>query len=261
MPTRPVLSVLFSAILAACGSGGDSDPQPVIGGASTGQPAPTQPAPTQPAPTQPAPTQPAPTQPAPTQPAPTGSGTPGSPSSPGAPTTAPFSAMVTKAPANNAIVISRVLLEVRGVGLENVELLPGTGYMPVYATFVISPDKTLATADVDIRLIPSGPLVVRISAFDAPAGTNNDAREIVAMAPRTWEVNNLPAHSLFFPSQACLDFIAQTNAGLPQAATSQTEENGTQRLTYTWSNGFTRVFEWQTGQGECRLVSQSGTPP
>jgi hypothetical protein len=168
--------------------------------------------------------------------------------------------MVTKAPANNAIVISTVRLEVRGVGLENVELLPGSGYAPVYASFVISPDKTVATAEVDIRLIPSGPFVVRISAFDAPAGTNS-AREIVAMPPRTWEVIALPAHSVFIPSNTCIAFIQQTNAGLPQAAATQTEENGVQRITYTWSNGFMRVFEWQTGQSECRLVSQSGTPP
>jgi hypothetical protein len=241
MAYRPVLSILFSALLVGCGSGGNSGPDPVVGGASTDQPAPSG---------------------GTTPPAPSTPTTPSSPSNPGTtPAPAPFSAAVTRAPANNAIVIGRVLLEVRGVGLENVELLPGSGATPIYATFVISEDKTSATADIDIRSLPDGPLVVRISAFDAPAGTNN-AREIVAMAPRTWNVLNTPPHSIFFPGQACLAFIATTNGGLPEPSSgNQTEENGTQRLTYSWSNGFTRVFTWQTGQNECVLASESGTPP
>jgi hypothetical protein len=255
MANHPILSVLFSAILVGCGSGGggNSGPEPVVGGASIDQLAPS--GDTTPSiPTSPQNTPP--TNPAPATPA-----TPSSPSTPATtPTPAPFSAAVTKAPANDAIVIGVVRLEVRGVGLENVELLPGSGYSPIYAAFLISQDKTIATAEVDIRSLPDGPLVVRISAFDAPSGTNN-AREIVAMAPRTWRVLNTPPHSIFFPGQACLDFIAQTNGGLPAASVSQTEENGTQQLTYSWSNGFTRVFRWQTGQNECVLASESGTPP
>jgi hypothetical protein len=82
------------------------------------------------------------------------------------------------------------------------------------------------------------------------------------MAPRTWTINNRPAHSIFFPSQTCLDFIAKTDAGLPPPdSSSQIEYNGTQSLTYGWNNGFARTFTWQTGQIECTLTSESGTPP
>lgn len=102
---------------------------------------------------------------------------------------ASFSAQVTNAPADGATISGKVSLEVTGTGIENAELLPQSGYTPQYAVFSISPDKTRASVDFDTTKLSNGKLAVRITAFNAPAGSST-AGEIVAMATRTWNIQN-----------------------------------------------------------------------
>lgn len=90
------------------------------------------------------------------------------------------------APLNGALLDGTTRLEVRGNGLENVELLPAYGYEPKYGAFTISPDKTYAYLDVDTDDLPEGVFHARISAFNEPAGSAT-AREIIAMPARQWQ--------------------------------------------------------------------------
>jgi proprotein convertase subtilisin/kexin type 2 len=95
------------------------------------------------------------------------------------------------APQHNATLQETVRLEVRGAGIGNVELLPASGYTPLYVRFNISADGTQAWADFDTRALANGQLSLRISAFDGPPGTPG-TREIVAMTPRAWNIANTP---------------------------------------------------------------------
>ena len=102
-----------------------------------------------------------------------------------------FTAQVTAAPANGASLTGNVRLEVTGTNLQNVELLPATGYTPRLGVFNISADKTFAWLDLNSRLVSAAGASFRISAFNAPAG--QPAAEIVAMPARTWNVSNPPS--------------------------------------------------------------------
>lgn len=104
-----------------------------------------------------------------------------------------FNAAVSQAPANGATIEGFVTLEVVGDLLENVELLPPTGYLPLYGSFIINPAKTVATLVFDTTAFPNGTFSARISAYNQPAGSPNPTTEIVAMTTRTWTINNLPA--------------------------------------------------------------------
>jgi hypothetical protein len=101
---------------------------------------------------------------------------------------APFFAGVTMAPDDGATVGGVVRLEVSGNDLGNVELLPSSGYSPKLGVFNRSGDRTRAWMDFDTRTLPNGPVGVRISAFNVPAG--QPGAEIVAMSARTWNINN-----------------------------------------------------------------------
>ncbi|HEY8607826.1 MAG TPA: hypothetical protein VIM12_11995 [Noviherbaspirillum sp.] len=109
---------------------------------------------------------------------------------------APFFAGVSQAPAAGATVSGVVRLEVRGNDLYNVELLPANSYLPRYGIFNITGDRTLAWLDLDTTRLPNGPLNVRISAFNSPAG--QPGNEIVAMPARTWTVSNSGTPSTTF---------------------------------------------------------------
>lgn len=98
-----------------------------------------------------------------------------------------FSAQVAVAPAHGAVVRGRTRIEVRGSGLENVELLPPQGYLPRLGAFQISYDKTYAWLELDTSTLPAGPLEARISAFNVPPGQSG-VTEIVAMPPRQWNL-------------------------------------------------------------------------
>jgi hypothetical protein len=82
-----------------------------------------------------------------------------------------------------------VRLEVSGTGMQNVELLPESAYLPKLASFNVSADGTSAYLDLDTKQIPDGGIKLRIVAFDQPAGTPN-AGEVVAMPTRTWLIKN-----------------------------------------------------------------------
>jgi hypothetical protein len=103
--------------------------------------------------------------------------------------TAPFTANAGAAPPNGAVLNGVVRLEVNGLELGNVELLPATGYTPRYARFNISSDKAFAWLDLDTRTLPNGALTVRVNAYNKPAGQTG-AVEKVAMPARTWTISN-----------------------------------------------------------------------
>lgn len=96
------------------------------------------------------------------------------------------------APADGATISGFVRIEVQGYRMGNVELLPPTGYNPKYGVFNVydgyefNPEQ--AWLDLDTTKLPNGPITVRISGFEAPSG--QPGRELVIMAPRTWNVNN-----------------------------------------------------------------------
>jgi hypothetical protein len=98
-------------------------------------------------------------------------------------------AETTVAPINGAIITGIVRLEAVGWNMRNVELLPDTGYEPVYARFIVSEDGRTAYVDFDTRTVPNGALDVRISAFNRFAD-EPDSGEFVAMRPHTWFVLN-----------------------------------------------------------------------
>lgn len=102
-----------------------------------------------------------------------------------------FNANTVIAPVDYAIIGPYLHIEVRGVGLENVELLEQAGYMYKFATATISADKTKATILVPVSTLPKNPRsnlsTFRVSAFNKPAG-DPTAQEIVVMPPRTFDI-------------------------------------------------------------------------
>lgn len=92
------------------------------------------------------------------------------------------------APVHGSILSGNGLyVRIQGSGLENVELLPGTGYAPKMGTVQISADKTQATVYADLSTLPKGVNEFRVSAFSKPAGAA-DAHEIVVMPARQFDV-------------------------------------------------------------------------
>lgn len=102
---------------------------------------------------------------------------------------APFFSYVSAAPANGATLSGKVRIELRGNEMANAELLPASGYMPIHASFNITPDRTLAWLDLDTTALPNGPLNVRVSTYNVPSGQAG-GNEIVAMPARTWNIDN-----------------------------------------------------------------------
>ncbi|GIZ52779.1 hypothetical protein [Noviherbaspirillum aridicola] len=102
---------------------------------------------------------------------------------------AAFTAGVSAAPAHGATVRGTVVVEVRGAGMRNIELLPASGYQPVYGRFTTAYDGSFGYVEFDTRTLPNGPLTVRVSAFNVAPGQAG-AREIVAMPARQWIVAN-----------------------------------------------------------------------
>ncbi|KRB85209.1 hypothetical protein ASE07_21120 [Noviherbaspirillum sp. Root189] len=103
------------------------------------------------------------------------------------PSDVPFTAMVTMAPPHGSIISGRIRLEVRGSGLQNVELLPASSYTPRLGVFEISFDRKFAWLEVETSTLPAGVLNARISAFNVAAGQPG-ASEIIAMPARQWDV-------------------------------------------------------------------------
>lgn len=102
--------------------------------------------------------------------------------------TAPdFTARVLMAPVHGETVSGTIFLDVRGTGIENVELLPANGYEPKYGKFSVYPLKNAAYLAFDLSTLPPGVHEFRISAFNRPAGST-DAQEMVIMPARQWNI-------------------------------------------------------------------------
>lgn len=72
------------------------------------------------------------------------------------PPAVPFTASVTIAPPHGDVLSGLTQIEVRGTNLQNVELLPATGYTPKLGVFKISADRKFAWLDFDTRdLLPN----------------------------------------------------------------------------------------------------------
>lgn len=180
--TKLLLLTVLPIILASCGGGGGGDsPSPT---AQNVTPSGSSPTPT---------STPAPTVPSTT----TANGSPviNSPSAPpsvtlpNSATPSQFTAQLVSAPGDGATVSGVLHLQVQGNGIQNVEILPGSSYTPIYGRFAVSADHQSATIDFDTKSLPDGPVTLRVSAFDVPPATPG-AREIIAMPPRTWQVKN-----------------------------------------------------------------------
>lgn len=136
---------------------------------------------------------------------------------------APFVVFADTFPAEGAVLRGFVQLQIRGNALANAELLPASGYLPRRGVFRISQDRTTAWLDLDTRSLPNGPLAVRISAFNVPAGQPG-AIEWTAMPPRTWVIDNPPASTSTF------------SARLTRAPANGASVSGTTRLELRGSN-------------------------
>ncbi|MDQ9172378.1 hypothetical protein Q8A64_18380 [Oxalobacteraceae bacterium R-40] len=108
-----------------------------------------------------------------------------------------FSAAVTAAPANGQAISGIARLEIRGSGIANAELLPGSSYTPRLGVFNVSADRTYAWLDFDSRSVPDGVRNIRIAAYNVMAGQKG-ASEIIAMRPRNWTISNGSSSTALF---------------------------------------------------------------
>lgn len=106
---------------------------------------------------------------------------------PSAPPT-PFAASVAQAPADGATISGTVRIVIDGSGIENVELLPATGYSPLYARGVVNGDRQGAYIDLNTEVLEDGEFTMRVATFSAPPGEGGS--EIAAMPARTWTIQN-----------------------------------------------------------------------
>jgi hypothetical protein len=144
---------------------------------------------------------------------------------------------LTQAPADGATINGTVRILVAGSGIQNVELLPATGYVPLTARGVVDGDNEGAYIDFNTTVLPDGPVTLRVSAFNVPPGQNGS--EITAMPARTWTIRNSTAST----------FAAQL-----VSAPTTADWLGADRESGTISN--TVYFEVSgTGLGNVELVS------
>lgn len=218
--------LLLSALLAACGGGGgdtSTAPSPTASNQNTGgtnssgtggQNPPSSPSDGGSTPS-------------------TGSGgnTPPSGGNSGSPTSSPpasaFAATVTQAPADGAEISGTVRILVEGSGIQNVELLPATGYAPLIARGTVTGDRTGAYIDFDTTLIPDGQVTLRVAAFNTPPGQGGS--EITAMPVRTWSLKNnaAPAFSAQLVSAPPLTgFLGEEPGSTTRSETVKFEVSG-----------------------------------
>lgn len=99
-----------------------------------------------------------------------------------------FSANAVVVPVNGSVIGETLHVEIEGTNLENVEVLPATGYSPKYGTNIwISADKTKSSVYVDTSTLPKGLTDLRVSVFNKPAG-DPTATEIVVMPARQFDI-------------------------------------------------------------------------
>ncbi len=98
-----------------------------------------------------------------------------------------FTARLLSGPVHGETITGPIKLDVRGTGIENIELLPAKGYSPKYGVFSVYGPKNGAYLEFDPTTLPPGVHEFRISAFNKPAGTPG-AQEIVIMPARQWKI-------------------------------------------------------------------------
>lgn len=119
---------------------------------------------------------PAPSPPAPTPPAPS-------------PTTPPFAAAMVNYPAAGSTISGTVQFTLFGKGIQNVELLPATGYTPMYARGTIQNNGDAAYINFDTTTRPNGSFTARVAAYDKTPGSSGST-EITALPATTWTIDN-----------------------------------------------------------------------
>lgn len=134
-----------------------------------------------------------------------------------------FSAYGTARPWAGATLSGIVRLEVRGQRIANVELLPSEGYTPRLGVFNVSADRTHAWLDLDTTKLPNGPINVRASAFNVPAGQPG-AVELIAIEPTTWNISNATS-SVNTPLS--ISSVSAPNDGAVVSGITKLEVNGT----------------------------------
>ena len=101
----------------------------------------------------------------------------------------PFNANLQTAPVDGAYLIGTVRLEVVGNGLSSVALLRDDTSNPPIALFNIAPSGTYAWLDLDTLALQDGQLDVKINAFSIRPNAPG-ALVITVMEPRTWIIRN-----------------------------------------------------------------------
>lgn len=125
------------------------------------------------------------------------------------------------APADGATLSGIVRIEVDGWNIQNTRLLPAQATTPVYGKFNIVPnyyfDGSSGLLDLDTTRLPNGPLQVKIVAID-----REDNKEVVLMAPRTWNISNSGA-----PAALSAKLSAAPENGATISGTRRLEVRGT----------------------------------
>lgn len=98
-----------------------------------------------------------------------------------------FTAELLMAPVHDETLTGPIRFDVRGTGIENIELLPASGYEPKYGKFHVYGTEHGGYFVFDPTTLPPGVHEFRISAFNRPAGAA-DAQEIVIMPARKWNI-------------------------------------------------------------------------
>lgn len=151
--------------------------------------------------------------------------------------TTSFSARVTRAPANGAILAGTTRLELRGSNIANAELLPAVGYAPKFGQFNVSADKTFAWLDLDSRAIPDGIKRLRVSAYNVTE-KQGGAREIVAMPARSWNFSNGASNNF----TATLTTAPVNGSQIGTRITIEVKGNGLKNVELLPATGYTPVL-------------------
>ena len=105
-----------------------------------------------------------------------------------------FSAALAIAPASSVTISGIVSFQVTGEILKNVELLPSAGSSPVYGSFALNSEFTVASLGWDTTALANGPIDVRIVAYAVPAGSAGSS--VTVMSPRRYIINNVSSSEM-----------------------------------------------------------------
>lgn len=172
-----------------------------------------------------------------------------------------FFADLATAPDDGATLSGNVTMSITGIGIKNAELLPATGYTPIYGTFSVAPDGRSATLTINTATLANGTRGFRISAYDQPPGTPG-AVEDVAMAARTWTISNSSGSGSTTPPTSAYPSISGPNAAnFKTTPTFYDDFTGT-TLSNRWNKGvfYDDTFpeaSFRINNGKMEMVGQS----